>query len=135
MDALDRMDRVHLWIGTTKKQEEEYLEYFELDFSTEGDFSDPSYKVCGFCEDLDIKWYEEDFIGIIPLYEEEVELDEILEEAAVDSDEIDNVKAICQSLGINKANAILWYADAEIEINNPKKSYNGLKYIGTFKGD
>ena len=41
-----------------------------------------------------------------------------------------------QDLGIYQANALFWYADAELTIPTPyKDSYNGLKYKGVFQGD
>lgn len=46
------MSIIHIWIGTTHKTEEEYLKYFELDYSTEGDFDDPDYKLCLFVKTL-----------------------------------------------------------------------------------
>ena len=112
------------------------MSYFEIDHSTEGDFDDPNYKLCGFCRDIGIVWYDEDFIGIIPRCEHEVSLYEILIEAAVDEDELPLVKARCEALRIKKANAIFWYQDAELVLKQPiKDSYNGLKYIGVFQGD
>ncbi|XLX40460.1 immunity 22 family protein [Ectopseudomonas mendocina] len=127
---------VHVWVGSNFSQEDEYMSYFEIDHSTEGDFDDPNYKLCGFCRDLGIVWYDEDFIGIIPRCEHEVSLDEILTEAAVDEDELPLVKARCEKLGIKKANAIFWYQDADLVLEQPiKDSYNGLKYIGVFQGD
>lgn len=53
-----------------------------------------------------IKWYDGDFIGIMPGEAEDVALDEMLQEAAVDKDEISKVKAICSASGIEKANAM-----------------------------
>ncbi|CCJ90732.1 hypothetical protein BN132_2660 [Cronobacter turicensis 564] len=39
-------------------------------------------------------------------------------------------------MGIKKANAMVWYADAELNIKpDPAISYNELKYIGLFEGD
>lgn len=129
-------NKVHLWIGTVHKTEKEYSKYFELDSSTEGDFDDPNYKVCEFCKDVGLKWYDHDFIGIIPLFEDEVDLDVILEEAAIDEEEWSKVKKICKNLGIDKANAIFWYQDPDLDIKKPyKDNYNGLKYIGLFQGD
>ncbi|MEI2680971.1 immunity 22 family protein [Erwinia aphidicola] len=133
---IDKYSKVHLWMGTNMGSESKYQEYFELDYSVEGDFDDPSYKVCGFCKDVGIKWYDEDFIGIIPRKAVEVSLDDILEDAAVDDDEKESIKEKCLALGINKANALFWYADAELTVKEPiKNSYNGLKYIGVFDGD
>lgn len=132
----DNHEKVHLWVGTNFKPEDEYLKYFELDYSVDGDFDDPSYKLCKFCQDIGTKWYDEDFIGIIPRKGHEVDLDEILEEAAVDVSEKANVVSLCLKLGVSKANSIFWYADSELVLKKPiKDNYNGLKYIGLFDGD
>jgi hypothetical protein len=129
-------DSVHLWIGTNHDSESDYFKYFELDYSTEGDFEDPSYKVCAFCQYLGINWYDEDFIGIIPREDKDIPLDELLQEAAVDQSEINNVKKICLNLGINKANSILWYSSSDIDyLPAIGSDFKGLKYIGCFKGD
>ena len=44
------------------------------------------------------------------------------------------VKAKCKELGITKGNAVLWYSDPDLKIS-PDKKYNGLTYIGEFRGD
>ena len=59
-------DNVHVWIGSNHESGSDYLQHFSLDYSTDGDFNDPSYQVCDFCKMIDMKWYDEDFIGIIP---------------------------------------------------------------------
>jgi hypothetical protein len=129
-------NKVHLWIGTTRKSEEKYEAYFELDYSTEGDFEDPKYKVCQFCKDIGEAWYDEDFIGIIPRQDKPIDLDELLVEAAIDVSQWKRVKRICADYGIKKANAMFWYANSELKLRKPyKESYNGLKYIGVFEGD
>ncbi|AVB21596.1 MULTISPECIES: immunity 22 family protein [Pseudomonas syringae group] len=133
---LEKYEKVHLWVGTNFSSESDYKKYFELDYSTEGDFDDPKYKLCGFCKDVNIKWYDEDFIGIIPRHENEVEVDEILKDAAIDQSEWLRAKAACASLGILKANAVFWYADADLIVSpSDKNTYNGLIYIGLFEGD
>ncbi|WP_275389799.1 immunity 22 family protein, partial [Xenorhabdus bovienii] len=68
---------VHLWIGNNFSSEDEYMKYFELDYSVEGNFDDPNYKLCQFCKDIGLQWYDEDFIGIIPRRDESVSIDEI----------------------------------------------------------
>jgi hypothetical protein len=131
---MNSYDKVHLWIGTTFKPDEEYQAYFELDL--ENDIGSPNYIVCQFCKDIGEDWYDEDFIGIIPRLDEEVDLDEILVEAAVEEKELKKVKKICADYGIEKANAIFWHADGNLVIPKPyKDEYNGLKYIGLFEGD
>ncbi|WP_306351431.1 immunity 22 family protein [Flavobacterium sp. '19STA2R22 D10 B1'] len=133
---LEEENVVHLWIGSNFSSEENYMEYFKLDYSVEGDFDNPDYKLCGFCKDIGTQWYDEDFIGIIPRQDNEVTLDEILIEAAIDQDEWISVKKHCDKLGIKKANALFWYQDAELTIDESiNNQYNELKYIGVFKGD
>ncbi|SEQ23781.1 Immunity protein 22 [Pseudomonas sp. NFACC02] len=131
---IERYEKVHIWVGTNFDSEADYSKYFELDHSAELD--EPAYQVCGFCKDLGIRWYDEDFIGIIPRSAKEVELDEILYESAIDPSELKSVKAECEKLGIKRANAIFWYSDGGISIPHPyKATCNGLIYIGLFQGN
>ncbi len=136
ISPLERMKKIHIWIGSTNKSEENYLKYFELDYSTEGDFDDPEYKICGFCKDINELWYDEDFIGIIPLFDEEIPVDELLKNVPIASQEIENVIMKSKDLNIDKGNAIFYLTDSEVTIPGPYKSdYNGLKYIGQFDSD
>lgn len=123
---------IHIWIGTSSKEEEEYLKYFELDYETE-DFEDPNYRVCGFCKDIGEVWYDEDFIGIIPLFEEEVGVDELIATTPLGSVSKKSVREECLKLGIKKGNAIFFISDTDLNIEQPyKDNYNELKYIGKF---
>jgi Immunity protein 22 len=127
-------DRVHLWIGSTFKPKSEYDKYFELDLLN--DIDSPKYVACQFCKDIGDDWYDEDFIGIIPRRKKEIDLSTILIDAAIDQREWPKVMAICADYGITKANAIFWYADGRLKLPKPYKAdYNGLRYIGVFKGD
>ncbi|MFM9924230.1 immunity 22 family protein [Variovorax sp. H27-G14] len=129
-------NRVHVWIGSNFCADEDYLAYFALDYSAEGDFDAPGYKLCGFCRDIGVPWYDEDFIGVMPRHRNNVSLDDILVDAAVDRDEFDAVKRRCKSLGVTQANAIFWYQDAELRMPEPvNATFNGLTYIGEFEGD
>jgi len=131
---IERYEKIHVWVGSNFESEADYLKYFELDYSV--DIDNPAYKVCGFCKDVGIRWYDEDFIGIIPRKSQEVNLDEIVKESSVDPSELERLKAGCVSNGINKANAIFWYSDGGVIVSEPLKSnYNGLKYIGLFEGN
>jgi hypothetical protein len=118
---MEKYDKIHLWIGVSDKNEEEYLNYFQLDYSVEGDFDNPNYKLCQFCKDIGTLWYDEDFIGIIPRWEKEIELDKILKESSIDKKEWDKIKEICNGYGIKKGNAIFWYADADLTVPEPYK--------------
>ncbi|SUC13800.1 Uncharacterised protein [Proteus vulgaris] len=129
-------NKVHLWIGSNFSSEEEYMHYFELDYSEDEGIDSPNYRVCRFCKDLGIVWYDEDFIGVIPRTDNNVTLDEILVDAAVDESEISFIKARCEVLGIKRANAIFWYQDPELVIKeSDNQTYNNLYYIGQYKGD
>lgn len=132
VETLNTMSKVHIWIGTTTVTEEVYLKYFELDFSTEGDFDDPDYKVCGFCSDIEMNWYNEDFIGIVPRFEEEQCISEIIKSTVVNKLGYPKVFEECRNLGITKANTILFYTDAKLELRKSNQRYNGLQYIGVF---
>lgn len=129
-------NKVNLWIGNNFSSADDYTRYFELDYSNDGDIDDPDYKICGFCKGLGIKWYDEDFIGIIRRESKAVPLDDLLEEAAIDEGVKENVKSKCYASGIQKANALVWYADSALAVKpDPSVSYNGLKCIGLFEGD
>lgn len=122
MNPLERMKKIHLWIGTTTKTEREYEEYF-------GQNND----VSPFGKDIGIEEYDEDFIGIIPPFEQEIALSDILNEAPIDSSDIKSVLEECKRLNIEKANVVLYLTDASVEILKPyKDNYNELKYIGLF---
>lgn len=47
-------NKVHIWIENNFSSADDYMRYFELDYSTDGDIDDPDYNVCGFCRDLGI---------------------------------------------------------------------------------
>lgn len=133
---LENYEKVHVWIGTNFSPESEYQQYFELDYSTEDGFDDPDYRICGFCKDVGVKWYDEDFIGIIARRDQEVTVDDILQDAPIDASDWARAKAACAALGITQANAIFWYTDGDGVISvPPENTYNGLRYLGLFEGN
>lgn len=126
-------NKIHLWIGSNFLSDIEYMKYFQLDYEHE-DIESPEYIACQFCKDLNILWYDEDFIGVLPRFDKNVELPLLLENA-VGEDVFPIIIDKCNLLEITEANALFWYQDPELKIVNPKESYNGLKYIGEFEGD
>ena len=120
------MKKIHLWIGTTTKKEAEYEKYF-----------DPLNKdISQFGKDINVEEYDEDFIGIIPLFKQEVDLTDILNEVPIDRMDIKLALDECARLKIEKANAVFYLTDASVEIQKPfKDNYNELKYIGMFNSD
>lgn len=63
---MDYLDKIFLWLGKTSKTQEQFDEYFELDYSEDKD----NREICGFCTDIDKKWYDEDFIGYLKFNQE-----------------------------------------------------------------
>jgi hypothetical protein len=128
------MNKIHIWIGSTSLDEEEYNAYFKIDYSTGGDFDDPEYTVCRFCEDLGEQWYDEDFIGISPIYKHEIPVKDMLEHnVPIHPHEIKNAVEECDKAGIKTANALFYLTDPDIIIHKPyKEQYNGLTYIGVY---
>lgn len=121
---MDYTDKIFLWLGKTSKTEQEFNEYFKLDYS-----ENENKKICGFCQDIEKRWYDEDFIGYIK-FQNSVEILEILKEVPINKTEKESVVEKCKEIGLNNANAVYWYSD---EITpNPNISYNGLKYIGEY---
>ncbi len=133
---------VHLWIGTTTKEQSSYNDYFELDYSID-DVDDPNYKISDFAKDLRRKDYYEEFLFYPAILEQEVDIGSLLETSLVDESEFQNVINKCKELGITKANANFNYTvpdidniDLVMKITKPyEKSYNDLQYIGMFLAD
>ena len=119
------MKKVHIWIGTTSKNEDEFDRYF-----------DQNNDLCQFCKDAGIEQYDEDFIGIIPVFESETDICDILAEVPIDEKCIDLAVSNSTKLGIEKANAVFYLTDSSVSIEGYEdKLYNDLKYIGMFDSD
>ena len=123
-------NKIKIWIGTVPLDEESYLKYFELDYKSDG-LDDPRYKVCGFCKDIGFAWYDEDFIGIIPVMNHIVEVEKLISQTPLNSSNREQVKNDCLKMGIDKGNAILFYSGETREIISGE-DFNGLKYIGEY---
>lgn len=127
----------HIWIGTSFMPTKEYNKYFKLDYKH--DIDSPKYVICGFCKDTGNDWYDEDFIGYPKPLKEKVKIDKLIDKFVTsDLDCIQQIETKCHQLGIEQANAVVWYiADTELSefnIQKPlKENYNGLKYIGIFR--
>jgi hypothetical protein len=126
INPVERMKKIHIWIGTVTVSENIYNEYFDQDNN-----------ISLFMKDIGInEEYDEDFIGILPLFNEEKDIEYLLNEIPVDTNNIKNIMEKCEKSGINKGNAVVFFTDSSIEVVKPyKDSYNGLKYIGMFNSD
>ncbi len=127
------LDNIFLWLGNINLKEDEFNEYFKLDYSVEGDFDDPNYKLCGFCRDIEEKWYDEDFIGYIK-YEKEMPILDLLTDVPIAKEDKHKVIEKAAQTGLTLVNAVYWYS-GEISEPDKDKSYNGLKYLGEFSLD
>lgn len=121
INPLVRMKKIHIWIGTFSKSEEEYDNYFNQAKSQ-----------CQFCTDIDIEEYDEDFIGIIPLFKEKMSIQSLLNEVPIDKEDIPKALKTCENMNIKDGNAIFYLTDSLISIKNTEKSYNELFYIGMY---
>ncbi|WP_336618558.1 immunity 22 family protein [Bacteroides acidifaciens] len=124
------MSKMHIWIGYTTKSKSEFSQYFIINNNLENDKKEePS-----FCNDLNITWYDEDLIGIYKSDSND-NLQITLEELPISPDEIKKAYDVCLDLNITKANALFYYADAELVVFDLEKKYNELIYIGCYDWD
>lgn len=121
ISPIERMKKIHIWIGSYFDGIEKYEEYFNQD--------NPP---CQFCKDIGIEEYDDDFIGIIPLFCDEVNILTLLLEAPVEESEKNKILKRCGALGLEKGNVIFYLTDSSIYINDAENVYNGLLYIGIY---
>lgn len=121
LSPLEKMKKVHIWIGTFSGSEKEYEDYFNLQDSP-----------CRFCIDINTDEFDEDFIGIIPLFSEEQDISILLQQVPIDMGDIKNALIKCKAMELVKGNAVFYVTDVSLTIPNKEKSFNGLKYIGMY---
>jgi len=123
----ERMKKIHLWLGNTAADEQTYFNYFDQ----EDEISQLGRDI-GLDEE-----YDEDMIGILPIFEKQVTVKEVLEKKVpIDNSSISEAEKASQKLGITTANAAFYITDSSIIIKEPyKKDYNGLSYIGEFRSE
>lgn len=121
LSPLERMKKVHIWIGTFSGSEKEYEDYFNLQDSP-----------CRFCIDINTDEFDEDFIGIIPLFSEEQDIGILLQQVPIDMGDIKSALIKCKAMELVKGNAVFYVTDISLTIPNKEKSFNGLKYIGMY---
>lgn len=124
------MSKVHVWVGYTTKTKIEFSNYFEISKNA----INKELGGCLFCNDININWYDDDLIGVYKSDSND-DLRVTLDELPISPEEIEKVYSVCLEKNIAKANALFYYADADIVISNTNKKYNGLTYIGCFLWD
>ena len=119
----ERIKKIHIWIGTTAKNEEEYNLYFDQEES-------PSQ----FAIDIGLNGdYDEDFIGIIPIFPEEKSVGAVLkEETPLHPSDFILAETKCEKLGIKSANAVFYLTDSSVVVDGSSSRHNDLFYLGIF---
>lgn len=126
---MDYLHKIFLWLGKTSKTQEQFDKYFELNYSEDVD----NREICGFCTDIDKKWYDDDFIGYLK-FNQEMSVRTILQEVPISKNDIDNVLDRCKELNLEFVNSVYWYS-GEIDTPSFNKKYNDLSYIGEYNLD
>ncbi|MEK4425004.1 immunity 22 family protein [Solibacillus sp. FSL K6-1523] len=126
------MSRVHIWLGINDSNDETFEKYFELDYNTDVEIGDPAYQVCPFCVDIHEDWYDEDMIEVYKT-DHLISVAEALEDVAISKETVLAINAICGRKGIKNVNAMFLYIDADLNITDTEKLFNGIVYMGKFK--
>jgi len=130
--SLERLTFNHVWLGASNIPESQFEDYFKLDYETD-DINDPSYKVCPFCIETGMRWYDEDLLVRI-FFDQPLPIEQVLQE--LPSDKIRSaVFEQCKQLNISEANILYYYSDVDINSDNFSKSSLGVQYLGCFDYD
>lgn len=126
ISPLERMKKIHLWIGATSKSDEEWNQYFERENG-----------ISQFSNDIGMEEeYDEDFIGILPLFDQVTDIVSILNEIPIGQDSIADVINQAHSMDMEKANAVFYLTDSSIKLLEPmKERYNDCVYLGFYDSD
>ena len=98
------MNKIKIWLGTFQGDNDEYLSYFEDE--TE----------CNFSKDIQEIEYDPDFIGIIPLFDKFLDIEELVKETPLGKKSREELVRQCHEMGINYGNAIYFYSGEIQEI-------------------
>lgn len=113
------MNKIKIWLGIFQGNSKEYLLYFEEE--TE----------CNFNKDIQEIEYDPDFIGIIPLFDKFLNIEELVKETPLGKKSREELVRQCHKMGINYGNAIFFYSGdtRDIEIG---EIFNQLVYVGEY---
>lgn len=123
----NRMSKIHVWIGNSKKSSEDFYDYFKINHEDK----DLGIGASQFDKDIGINWYDDDLIGIF--HDEDCEdLEIVIDEIPTSPDSLKKIHDKCIVLGIETANSMFYYEDSDLVINDISKKYNDIDYIGCF---
>ena len=119
-------NKIHVWVGMSSKSKQEFSRYFDVN---------PVDKELGvgasqFDKDVIIKWYDDDLIGVY--YGESDDLEAAIDEIPTSPASLDEIRSRCSELGIDKANAMFYYEDSELQLADTSRKYNEITYLGVF---
>ncbi len=116
-------NKIHIWLGSTTKDEEEYYEYFDQDEN-----------IAQFSRDIGVEEYDEDFSCFLPPFSESISVLELLKETDISESDLELAIQKCTDLKLFKGNCVFYmYVLPYIEIQKPyKENYNGAKYLGIY---
>ena len=133
---MNRASKLHLWVGITEKSQKDFDQYFDQTraflFDANGrEKSQDEIVLSQFSKDIGKQAsFDEDFLSIY-FGGDNSDLNEALAELA-DSEDFEIIQKTCIEKSVIEANAMFFYSDAEHDITDHRKKYNGLTYIGEF---
>ncbi|KAF9659530.1 immunity 22 family protein [Tenacibaculum sp. ZH5_bin.1] len=126
------MDELHVWVGSFEGSLETFEKFFDLTDFYNNYESGNNFERCEFCKYIDDDSYDNDFIGFEI---GNIGIKELLFNTLPDSDLAEKVLRKCEEENILKPNAILYYGDEDLSVNDLDDNFKGLKYLGVFDWD
>jgi Immunity protein 22 len=133
---MTRASKLHLWVGKTEKSQKDFDQYFDQTeaflFDASGrEKSQDQIVLSQFSKDIGKQAsFDEDFLSIY-FGGENLDLNETLAELE-DSEDFELIQKTCIEKSVIEANAMFFYSDAELDVTDHHRKYNGLTYIGQF---
>lgn len=133
---MQRMSKIHIWIGFTEKTQKQFDQYFDqrnaFMFDSQYREKDSSEIILSqFSKDLGNSHpFDEDFLTVY--YNPDSDDRNLALEELADIDSFELLIEACNTFGITQANAMFFYTDMELQISDSSKQYNDLTYIGVF---
>ncbi|MDG9926816.1 MULTISPECIES: immunity 22 family protein [unclassified Pseudomonas] len=118
--------KISVWVGTTSKSFDEFNAYFE-------GLEDPESN-CGIHRDFGCTFIDTDMFGTYGTADNVVvPIEELCKEVGCRSLETERaIVAKCRSMGIVSGNSLSYYGNATFIETEPGRTYNDMRFIGTF---
>lgn len=130
MINLDKLDYLHIWLGTYNGSASDYQNLFDLSSFYEG-YENDDFERCEFSSYLNTDAYSDEIVGWN--YSKEG-LNHLLSELPGQK-LIEKVKEIAIAKSLNNSNAVIYYGAHHLEsLEGLSKNFVDLEYIGEIKG-